>query len=55
MKMMFRVIAVAFFFTGFAFAADTVSEFSFKTVDGKTSVYKAANRAPMVVNIGAHW
>jgi hypothetical protein len=48
-------MAVIFFFAVFAFADDTVNEFSLKTVDGKTIAYRAASRIPMVVNIGAHW
>ena len=53
--MIIRVIAVVLFFTAFAFADEIVSEFSFKTIDGKTIDYKAANRTPMVVNIAAYW
>jgi thiol-disulfide isomerase/thioredoxin len=36
-------------------ADEIVREFSFKTVDGKTVEYKATNKSPFVVNIGAHW
>ena len=55
MKVMLRVMAVVFFFAVFASAADTINEFSFTAVDGKTIDYKANPRPPMVVNIGSHW
>jgi uncharacterized membrane protein len=47
--------SVVLFLAVFAYADETVRDFSFKTVDGKTIAYKAANKMPMVVNIGAHW
>ena len=55
MKIMVRAVVFIFFFAVLAFADDIVNEFSLKTVDGKTIAYRAANRIPMVVNIGAHW
>ena len=48
-------LVVACFLSVFAYAAETVQEFSFQTVEGKTIEYKATNKAPFVVNIGAHW
>lgn len=55
MNVALRAAAAVIFIVGFAYAAETVRDFSFKTIDGKTIEYKAANKAPMVVNIGAHW
>ena len=55
MKLMLPVAAVFFFFVVFAHADETVGDFSFKTAAGKTIGYKAANRSPLVVNIGAYW
>lgn len=55
MKVMVRTMAFIFFFAVLVFADDILNEFSLKTVDGKTIAYRAANRIPMVVNIGAHW
>jgi len=48
-------LVVACFLSVFAYAAETVQEFSFKTVDEKTINYKATDKEPLVVNIGAHW
>jgi len=55
MNVAFRVLLVVCFLSGFAYADESVREFSFKTVEGKTIEYKATNKALMVVNIGAHW
>ncbi len=55
MKLMLPVVAVVFLFAVFAHADETVGDFSFKTVAGKTVGYKAANKSPLVVNIGAYW
>lgn len=51
------VMAVAFavLLAVAAYADDTVKEFSFKTIDGKTVEYNAAVGSTMVVNIGSHW
>jgi len=55
MNMAIRILLVVCFLSVFAYADETVREFSFKTVDGKTIEYKAASRSPMIVSIGAHW
>ena len=55
MNVALRAVAVVILLTVFAYADETVRDFSFETVDGKTFEYKSANKAPMVVNIGAHW
>ena len=55
MNAVFRAVLVFCFLSGFASADDTVTEFSFRTVEGKTIDYKAANKMLMVINIGAHW
>ena len=55
MKMMFRVIPLVFCFAFAAFAEEILDGFSFRTIDSRTVVYKAEDRAPMVVNVGAHW
>ncbi len=38
-----------------AYADETVSRFSFKTIEGKTIEYRASDKSPLVINIGAHW
>ena len=55
MKVALKILLIVCFFSVFAYADETIREFSFKTVDGKTVEYKATNKMPMVVNIGAHW
>ncbi len=55
MNLVSRMCSIVLFLAVFAYADETVRDFSFTTVDGKTIAYKAANRMPMVVNIGAHW
>ena len=55
MKLVLRICSIVLFLAVFAYAEETVGDFSFKTVDGKTIVYRAASKIPMVVNIGAHW
>jgi uncharacterized membrane protein len=55
MNMTIKALLIVCFLAVFAYAAETVQEFSFKTVEGKTIEYRATNRAPYVVNIGAHW
>ncbi len=55
MKLMLPVAAVFLFFAVLVHADETVGDFSFKTVAGKTIGYKAANKSPLVVNIGAYW
>lgn len=55
MKVAFKILMVVCFLSVVAYADETIRGFSFKTVEGKTVEYKAANRMPMVVNIGAHW
>lgn len=55
MNVALKALLVVCFLSVFAYAAETVQEFSFQTVDGKTIEYRATNKAPYVVNIGAHW
>ncbi len=55
MRAAFKILLIVCFLAGFAYADETIREFSFKTVEGKTIEYKAANKSLMVVNIGAHW
>ncbi len=55
MKLVFRICSAVLFFAVFAYADETVRDFSFKTLNGKTIEYRAASNTPMVVNIGAHW
>lgn len=55
MKGVLRAAAIVFSLTVFAHADEAVKEFSFRTVDGKIVEYRAANKVPMVINIGAHW
>jgi hypothetical protein len=55
MNVALRAVAVVVFLTAFAYADETVRDFNFRTVDGKIVEYKASNKMPMVVNIGAHW
>ncbi len=55
MKLLLRICSIVLFLAVFAYAGETVRDFSFKTIDGKTIEYRAANKIPMVVNIGAHW
>ncbi len=55
MNVAIRAVLVVCFLAVCAYADDAVQEFSFKTVDGRTIEYKATNKTPYVVNIGAHW
>lgn len=55
MKVAFKIMLLVCFFSTFAYADEMLREFSFKTVGGTTIEYKATNKMPMVVNIGAHW
>jgi hypothetical protein len=49
-----KVLALVCLLATSTYAADSIKEFSFKTVDGKIIEYKAGSSA-MVVNIGSHW
>lgn len=55
MKRALKVVILAVLLAVTAYADDTVKEFSFKTVDGKTVEYRASGGSAMVVNIGSHW
>jgi hypothetical protein len=55
MKAAFKILLFLCFLPVSAFANDTILEFSFRTVEGDTIEYRAANRSLMVINIGAHW
>ncbi len=50
-----KAFAFVFLLAVTAYASDSINQFSFQTVDGKTIVYKAGNGSAMVVNIGSHW
>ena len=55
MKVTIKALLIVCFLSVFTYAAETVQEFSFQTVEGKTIEYRATTKVPYVVNIGAHW
>lgn len=55
MKRAVTAVAFSVLFAVTAYADDSVKDFSFKTVDGKTVEYKAGAGSALVVSIGSHW
>ncbi len=40
---------------GTLYAGERISDFSLKTLDGKTVRSAASKGMPMVINVGSHW
>ena len=55
MNFALRVATLVVFFATYAYASDSVKEFSFKTTDGKTFSYKAGASTPLVINVSSYW